>query len=616
MKRARRYWLRFAVGVAVALAAFAGLSWELLGIVDRELTSRRAREHQERLAEAIWRLDLWLAPLLGLEAARPADDYSSALLRRSETFELSSDGTVASNRGLTLSPLYRAPSDYFRFHFELVPSAPKNIATPDPPPHLMACTPYAQAGSEGQDYLVSNDLVSEEELHGNGALLEYTGEICSDPTLIPRFEHAEQKTLELLDHASVPNAAPPPDPDETQQVSGYAAWTKRLRQTQQTRRVDPKSNVQWNQSPQPSSVSPPVTPGPLVPLWVEAPDGGGLELTFLRRVPDGESEFRYQGFLVDWPRVRTSLIEQISDLASSAILTPVTDDSALVSEAGRMLATIPCALSIVPRADSLEVSALPRWTLSIAWGALLLALIAIGFGFHAVIRYGDKRSRFASAVTHELRTPLTTFQLYSEMLAEGMVGPEKRQEYLGTLQREARRLAGVVENVLTYARVEEGRSDVRPADLSVADLVDRLRPDLERRTGESGTHLSVILDSDPDASLHVDPEAIAHVVTNLVDNACKYGCSDDGSEVRVRVALDEGLVIRVEDDGPGISPDKRRTIFAPFDRAGRESSNTPGIGLGLSLSRTIAEAMGGGLRYLDRHNGAVFELRVPHEKSR
>ena len=111
-----------------------------------------------------------------------------------------------------------------------------------------------------------------------------------------------------------------------------------------------------------------------------------------------------------------------------------------------------------------------------AWGAVLLAALAAGLTLRSVIDFGARRSRFASAVTHELRTPLTTFRMYSEMLAEGMVSDPARQiEYHRTLRDESARLAGLVENVLAYAQVEEGRAARRLGTLTLAGLVERHR---------------------------------------------------------------------------------------------------------------------------------------------
>ena len=93
-----------------------------------------------------------------------------------------------------------------------------------------------------------------------------------------------------------------------------------------------------------------------------------------------------------------------------------------------------------------------------------------------IIRLSNRRASFVTAVTHELRTPLTTFQMYVEMLAEGMV-PDKEQyrHYLKTLQAEAARLTHMVENVLAYARLERGRADGRVESIGLGQLLDRVQ---------------------------------------------------------------------------------------------------------------------------------------------
>ena len=113
--------------------------------------------------------------------------------------------------------------------------------------------------------------------------------------------------------------------------------------------------------------------------------------------------------------------------------------------------------------------------------------LAVGFSLRATILYAERRGRFASTVTHELRTPLTTFRMYSEMLAKGMVPEEKRAEYTSVLERESVRLSRLVENVLAYARIEEGHAGVERESLPVDVLLERCLPALREHCHEQHT---------------------------------------------------------------------------------------------------------------------------------
>ena len=106
---------------------------------------------------------------------------------------------------------------------------------------------------------------------------------------------------------------------------------------------------------------------------------------------------------------------------------------------------------------------------------MILAISAVGFTLRSTMALGERRARFASAVTHELRTPLTTFRMYSEMLADDMVkDPAQRATYLSTLRSEADRLSRLVENVLCFARLEDGRYRGRRERVAVSDLLERV----------------------------------------------------------------------------------------------------------------------------------------------
>jgi signal transduction histidine kinase len=231
------------------------------------------------------------------------------------------------------------------------------------------------------------------------------------------------------------------------------------------------------------------------------------------------------------------------------------------------------------------------------------------------MRLSERRASFVSAVTYELRTPLTTFRMYADMLVEGMVPDEaRRQKYLGTLRTEADRLGHLVENVLAYARLERGRQRRTPQRAQVHELISQWQTRLQDRAARDGMQLQTALS--PEVSerwLKTDASAVEQILFNLVDNACKYAGAATDKRIELSVTLEGGLVrFRVRDFGPGVDAQTASRLFKPFRKSAQAAANSaPGVGLGLSLCRQLARAMGGELRFAGAAPGASFEFELP-----
>jgi signal transduction histidine kinase len=344
----------------------------------------------------------------------------------------------------------------------------------------------------------------------------------------------------------------------------------------------------------------------LQPVWIRG------ELYLVRRIRRGGTG-RLQGIWLDWPALRGWLLGQVRDLLPEANLLPGDDPS---TDPGRRIALLPVRLD----PGSLPTFVSPRWTparltLAVSSGAIALVLVAVAVLLMGSLRQGQRRAEFVSAVTHELRTPLTTFRLYTDMLAEGMVAPAEQHDYLGTLRNEADRLGHLVENVLAYSRLER-RPEPRLEPVPLAELLDELRDRLGGHAARAGMALAVDLPFPELAEelVLVDRNAVERILLNLMDNACKYATGGTDAKLEVR-ALRRGrhLVLRFQDNGPGIASGERRRLFRPFHKsAARAAGGVPGVGLGLPLSRRLARSMGGDLRLADSgpRGGAAFELSL------
>ena len=258
-----------------------------------------------------------------------------------------------------------------------------------------------------------------------------------------------------------------------------------------------------------------------------------------------------------------------------------------------------------------------RLSLGLGWVAALFGLLAAAILVRGVMKLSERRASFVSSVTHELRTPLTTFQLYSDMLAEGMVkDEEKKISYLKTLRKEAGRLNHLIENVLAYSRIERGTVKSRTESMSLKELVERLQPRLEQRVqGELATLKVELDDASEEVEMVTDAGAVEQIIFNLIDNSCKYGLPADEKGVITLRVKKKGKKVHLEvcDNGRGIARRDRSRLFRPFQKSSCDEADTkPGVGLGLSLCRRLARALGGDLLHApQKGGGACFLLKLP-----
>jgi len=237
------------------------------------------------------------------------------------------------------------------------------------------------------------------------------------------------------------------------------------------------------------------------------------------------------------------------------------------------------------------------------WVAVATSVVGLWTMRRAIVREARATARekaFLAGVTHELRSPLASIRLLAETLAEGRGDP---REYGSLVAGESERLEGLVERVLSLARVDAAPTfgPVEPDTLVRATLA-LLAPRAERR--------SVALESrvEPLPTAHWDAEAVRSALANLVDNAIVHG--REGGRVVVRAqAAGEEVRIGVSDDGPGIGRRERRSVFGRFVR-GR--SPAPGSGLGLYLVEQVARAHGGRVDLeTEEGRGSTFTLVLP-----
>ncbi len=253
-------------------------------------------------------------------------------------------------------------------------------------------------------------------------------------------------------------------------------------------------------------------------------------------------------------------------------------------------------------------------TVASAWLISVLSIIIL-FGLLAFYaRLERRRSDFVSAVTHELRTPLTSFNLYTEMLRNGNLPPEKVAEYHETLYNESRRLGHLVENVLAFAKLTRGKVRGRQDVGACSKLLPELFSKIKERLAKNGVDFHYTLDPRTTLiTLRTDLLSVEQILTNLTDNAIKYAESEHPAISINVLQTHRTLNIRFSDNGSGIPKELQKELFRPFSRSAKsESGRKPGVGLGLALSRDLARSIGGELS-LEKSDdkGSTFLLNLP-----
>ncbi len=221
---------------------------------------------------------------------------------------------------------------------------------------------------------------------------------------------------------------------------------------------------------------------------------------------------------------------------------------------------------------------------------------------------------FVAAVSHELRTPLTSIQGYVKTLLRPEMrdyDPDAQVSFLEAVDRQSERLRSLIEDLLVVARLDAHEVSPTWMPVNVERVADRVLVELRDRASEHELSMEVPADI---PTVESDEGKIQQIVTNLVDNACKY--SPSGTKVRITGQVEgDGVTISVVDQGNGIPLDQHERIFDRFYQVDQSSTRkVGGTGLGLYLCRRLAEALGGRV-WLERsdESGSTFSLWVPSQ---
>ncbi len=251
--------------------------------------------------------------------------------------------------------------------------------------------------------------------------------------------------------------------------------------------------------------------------------------------------------------------------------------------------------------------------------ALVVVLAAVLLAGHLVLRdvhreaaTAEMRATFVASVSHELKTPLTSIRAHAETLLMGRArGAETTAQYLSAIVNESERLSRLVDSVLEFSRIEQGRKTYRMRATRLGDIVRAAAATMEYPLSQFGFTLTVTSD-DAEPTLAGDPEALTQALLNLLSNAMKY--SGEARRIEVRTGTrDNEAFVDVVDHGIGIPREDRARIFERFHRIRSEATEgIAGAGLGLALALHVVEAHRGRIVVSsDVGRGSTFSVRIP-----
>lgn len=238
-----------------------------------------------------------------------------------------------------------------------------------------------------------------------------------------------------------------------------------------------------------------------------------------------------------------------------------------------------------------------------------IAAVALFIDMTTVERLQRIRRDFLDDFSHEVRTPLAGLRSAAESFDHGPLTPDTEEQLRRIMLRQIGRIERLVQDIAELNRIESGELALARSPVDLARLLEDLCDDFAGRPESRNVKIFFRGDSLP---ANVDPARIQQIFSNLLDNAIKHGGSRGEISVELRERGHEALV-RVSDRGEGIPPEEVERIFHRFYRVDKSrSQETPGLGLGLAITKHLVLLHGGTVRAENRpEGGAVFEVMLP-----
>ncbi|MCQ4160888.1 ATP-binding protein [Roseomonas sp. GC11] len=220
------------------------------------------------------------------------------------------------------------------------------------------------------------------------------------------------------------------------------------------------------------------------------------------------------------------------------------------------------------------------------------------------------KSRYVIGISHELRSPLNAILGYAQLLERDSAIPERRRDGVRTIRRSGEHLAALIEGLLDISKIEAGRIELYRDEIRFPDFLDQIVQMLRLQAEAKSIAFTFDAPERMPEVVHVDERRLRQILINLLSNAIKFTRSGSVTfRLRFRSEVAEFAVI---DTGIGIAEDDLARIFEPFQRgANSHAPSTPGVGLGLTITKTLVEVMGGEISVHSRlGEGSTFKVRL------
>lgn len=378
-----------------------------------------------------------------------------------------------------------------------------------------------------------------------------------------------------------------------------------------------------------SSLTPAVYPIRLVPAPGSRTGGDrgssqtvDVALSLLLKDQPGHGNI-YTGFMIspDFVRDRIINIEAESQLQDPALT------AGFFKPGSRPLITLPFESLFPDRSLALYASTdnyidtLVRGEIRLYYGLLFVLIVVLVFGIFLFYKYITReaqlvrmKSQFVDSASHTLKTPLTRISLLAENMAGGWITDKnRREEYLKGIISETARMGEMIDNLLDFSRIEEGRRQYKPGKVYLQEIIGELLDQYSTQFKSRGFDVKTQID-DTLPALKLDPRAARLIAGNLIQNAVKYSLEDKKISISL-YGKDNRVVFEVSDNGIGIAAKDIPLIFKEFSRAADSRiASIEGSGLGLFLVHHAVEAHGGKIEVTSTLNeGTTFKVRLVKE---
>jgi signal transduction histidine kinase len=256
-----------------------------------------------------------------------------------------------------------------------------------------------------------------------------------------------------------------------------------------------------------------------------------------------------------------------------------------------------------------------RIIMIIGEGSVFLVLLLFGLwkikrSIKKEIQIARQQNNFMLSVTHELKTPLAATKLYLQTIQKHKLSEEKQIELIQKALDESSRLETLVEQILTASRLEQQAMPRLMTSISLKDFLQKLIAIQEKRF-----NISIHMNDFKDIQLETDPLIFTNILNNLIENAYKYGYTEQGIDLAVSKD-DQYISIGVRDYGKGIPVEQQDLLFKKFNRLeNEETRSTKGTGLGLFIAKECARTLGGNLKLIKVEGpGACFQIQMPYDE--